>query len=365
MNKNFIKKYQRRLLRHHFLIFSLTFILLIALLYIQNKAFSGVFIDFIKDLLGYNTAVYVLQNKVTIIVLGSCIIFFFGWVLVEIQAVRKLGQVINELNVLFQKDGTLLELDDDFREIEISFNELKIQNIRNEELARQETQRKNDLITYLAHDIKTPMSSVIGYLNLLEEAEDMSPEQRKKYTSIALVKANRVEQLINEFFEITRFNTTAVKLNKKNISLNFMLEQMADEFYPILQSGGRTISLEIEPNLTVYADADKLARVINNIIKNAIAYSYLKSEITIEAKQEEDNVIIQISNFGDTIPEESLRMIFDKFYRLDSARSSNTGGAGLGLAIAKEIVKAHKGTISVESEEERTCFTIAIPKWVT
>lgn len=361
MNKNFIKRYQRRLLRHHLVIFTLVLLLLIILLYIQNKAFSGVFIDFITDVLGFKTAVYVLQNKYTIIALGTCIILFISWIVVEIQAVRKLGQVINELNIMFQKDDTLLELDSDFKEIESSFNELKLQNLRNEEVARQETQRKNELIAYLAHDIKTPMSSVIGYLNLLEE-EDMPFTQRQKYTRIALEKANRVEQLINEFFEITRFNTTGVKLHKKNISLNFMLEQMADEFFPILQSGGRTIALTVEPELTVFADADKLARVINNIIKNAIAYSYLKSEITIEAKQEGDSVVIKISNMGDKIPEESLKMIFDKFYRLDTARSTNTGGAGLGLAIAKEIVKAHKGSISVESNEESTCFTIVIPK---
>ncbi len=364
MNKNFIKKYQRRLFRHHSIIAFSLLILMIALLYIQNKIFSGVVIDFISDLFGYDTAVNVLRNKTTIIVLGVCIILFVSWIFVEIQAVRKLGQVINELNIMFEKDGTVLSLDDDFIEIERSFNDLKLQNIRNEHIAKQEEQREKELIAYLAHDIKTPLSSVIGYLNLLDDNIDMSQSQREKYTKIALNKANRVEQLINEFFDITRFNASAMKLNKENISLNFMLEQMADEFYPILNSNGRSIVLQIQPDLNIYADPDKLARVVNNIIKNAIAYSNVNSAITIEGKQEANIIILKISNEGETIPREKLNIIFDKFYRLDSARSSNTGGAGLGLAIAKEIVKAHKGTIAVESDEIRTCFTIEIPKWI-
>ncbi len=339
-------------------------ILMATLLYIQNKKFTGKFIDFITDLFGYDTAVNVLRNKTTIIVLGIFLILFASWIVVEIQAVRKLGQVINEMNIMFQKDDTLLSLDDDFIEIEESFNELKLRNIQIEKLAKQEERRKNELIAYLAHDIKTPLSSVIGYLNLLDDTSDMPMEQREKYIKIALKKANRVEQLMNEFFEITRFNSSSITLSKENISLNFMLQQMADEFFPILSKGGRSINLQIESEITIYADPDKLARVVNNLIKNAIAYSYTNTTITIEVKQENNLIVIQVSNEGNPIPEDKLSSIFDKFFRLDSSRSSNTGGAGLGLAIAKEIVKAHKGTIEATSNIERTCFTVKIPKWI-
>ncbi len=339
-------------------------ILMATLLYIQNKIFSGVFIEFITDLFGYDTAVNVLRNKTTIIVLGIFLILFASWIVVEIQAVRKLGQVINEMNIMFQKDDTLLSLDEDFREIEQSFNELKLRNIQIEKLAKQEERRKNELIAYLAHDIKTPLSSVIGYLNLLDDTLDMPLEQREKYTKIALKKANRVEQLMNEFFEITRFNSSSITLSKENISLNFMLQQMSDEFFPILSKGGRSITLQIEPEINIYADPDKLARVVNNLIKNAIAYSYPNTTIIIEAKQEGNLIVIQVSNEGNPIPEDKLSSIFDKFFRLDSSRSSNTGGAGLGLAIAKEIVKAHKGTIEATSNIDKTCFTIRIPKWI-
>ena len=137
---------------------------------------------------------------------------------------------------------------------------------------------------------------------------------------------------------------------------------MADEFYPVLSKTGRRIELKVPDELTVYADPNKLARVFNNIIKNAVAYSYMKSVIYIEAYQENNEVTILIANKGKEIPKEQLNMIFDKFYRLDSARSTYTGGAGLGLAIAKEIVVAHGGSIDVTSKNDTTCFIIKIPR---
>ena len=141
-----------------------------------------------------------------------------------------------------------------------------------------------------------------------------------------------------------------------------MLAQMADEFYPMLEKGGHSIELDVQDDLRIEADPDKIARVFNNILKNAIAYSYKNTVIKIAAFEEEDYVAVTISDKGTTIPNENLRMIFDKFYRLDEARSTNTGGAGLGLAIAKEIVFAHDGEIIVTSNEEETCFKIRLPK---
>lgn len=332
------------------------------LLYIQDHVFNGAFVDIVYDLFGYTVAVNVLINKRIIAVLVSCTVLFVGWIIVEVRAVRKLGNVIAQMEIMFRKDETLLTLDEEFVEVEEALNQLKLQNIRNEQVAKMEVQRKNDLIAYLAHDIRTPLSSVIGYLSLLEEAENMTPEQQKEYTKITLKKACRVEQLINEFFEITRFNISSIPLNKEKIGLSFMLAQMSEEFYPMLERGGRHIKLDVADELFVFADPDKIARVFNNIIKNAVAYSYPNSEIKIHAHLEENYVIILISNIGDQIPKEKLSMIFDKFYRLDAARSTNTGGAGLGLAIAKEIVVAHGGKIEVQSNTDETCFIIKLPK---
>lgn len=249
---------------------------------------------------------------------------------------------------------------------ELDFMEIKLNQIKNnlekqKKAALDAEQRKNDLVVYLAHDIKTPLTSVIGYLSLLDEAPDMPPEQKSKYVGITLEKAYRLEELINEFFEITRFNLQTIVLNKEKINLLFMLQQMADEFYPMLAPQGKQISVNVPDGLTLWGDADKLARVFNNILKNAIAYSDENSVIDISAWQQDENIVITFMNQGNPIPQTKIDTIFEKFYRLDAARSSKTGGAGLGLAIAQEIVTAHDGTISVESNPENTTFTVKLP----
>ena len=152
------------------------------------------------------------------------------------------------------------------------------------------------MVVYLAHDIKTPLTSIIGYLSLLNEAPDMPPKQKTKYVGITLEKSYRLEQLINEFFEITRFNLQTIVLNKEKINLLFMLQQMADEFYPILTPQRKQVSVNVPEGLTLWGDADKLARVFNNILKNAIAYSYENSVIDISAKQQDKYIVITFTN---------------------------------------------------------------------
>jgi two-component system sensor histidine kinase VanS len=254
-----------------------------------------------------------------------------------------------------------IELSPEMEPIAKEMNKIKSALRKKEQDAQNAEQRKNDLVVYLAHDIKTPLTSVIGYLSLLDEAPDMPAEQKAKYVNITLEKAFRLEQLINEFFEITRYNLQTILLEKQEINLSYMLLQMADEFYPQLSASGKAAVVNAPDELLIYADPDKLARVFNNIMKNAIAYGYNDSVIKIDAALQEADVLITISNQGNTIPAHKLETIFDKFFRLDDARSSSTGGAGLGLAIAKSIVTAHGGTIQAESKEEQTVFTVILP----
>ncbi|OUO34705.1 hypothetical protein B5F84_05755 [Olsenella sp. An290] len=242
---------------------------------------------------------------------------------------------------------------------------------KNRRLA-EESARRNDLVTYLAHDLKTPLTSVIGYLSLLDEVPDMPTEQRCRYVGITLDKACRLEALINEFFDITRYNLSHIELERAPVDLAFLLVQMADEFYPQLAAHGNGLIVEVEGTrrtpeepgapLTVMADAARLARVLNNLIKNAIAYSEEGTDIEVSARVERGRVKIVVADTGSTIPSHKLRAIFDKFYRLDEARGSGTGGAGLGLAIAREIVELHGGTITAESEQGRTTFTVDLPE---
>ena len=200
---------------------------------------------------------------------------------------------------------------------------------------------------FLAHDLKTPLTSIVAYLSMLDSHPDMSQEEREKYTRIAFEKSLRLGELINEFFDITRYNLQNIELESVEINLSLMLEQLADELYGVLQEKQLACQVEVEENLVVYGDPDKLARVFDNILRNAIAYCYDNTRIQIEAQMKGQDVEIIFTNQGDKIPGAMLQTIFEKFYRVDGSRSSGTGGAGLGLAIAKQIVELHGGLIAV------------------
>lgn len=249
---------------------------------------------------------------------------------------------------------------------ELSLTERKINHIRHTlEQRKSEAavaeQRKNDLMVYLAHDLKTPLTSVIGYLTLLRDEGQISEELREKYLSISLEKAERLEDLINEFFEITRFSLSSITLEYSNVNLTRLLEQLTYEFQPMLSEKNLTCSLEMERDMTLRCDVDQMQRVLDNLLRNAVNYSFEGGTIRIDAAQEGDSMKIRFSNRGNTIPKEKLERIFEQFYRLDSARSSRSGGAGLGLAIAKEIVELHQGTITARSEDERIEFEVTFP----
>ncbi|MCI9595985.1 MAG: HAMP domain-containing histidine kinase [Firmicutes bacterium] len=247
------------------------------------------------------------------------------------------------------------------QEMKNTIEAMRLKAQRHEQLLQMESQRKSDLITYLAHDMRTPLASVIGYLSLLDEVPEMPAEQKARYVGITLDKAYRLEQLIEEFFDVTRFNLQTIVLNKQKIDLKLLLQQMADEFYPLVEPGGKSIKVETPDTLLYKGDGDKLARVFNNIIKNAVSYSYNDTAIIIRATEENGSIVTEVISQGDTIPEHQQKQIFEKFFRLDSSRSTQTGGAGLGLAIAKEIVDAHGGMLSVKSDESATVFTVSLP----
>ena len=272
-----------------------------------------------------------------------------------------LQQIYMGMDTLLAPEAAALALDSSLAPFAKKITDIRTTLDRRSWEAHAAEQRKNDLVVYLAHDIKTPLTSVIAYLNLLQEAPDLPTEQRTRYIGITLEKAYRLEQLIDEFFEITRFNLQSIVLYREPLHLCYMLRQMADEFYPILSATRNTVEVEAPPELTVQADPDKLARVFNNILKNAAAYSAPGTPIRIVAKQQEDEVFISFYNQGKIIPQDQLDSIFEKFYRLDSARGTKNGGAGLGLAIAKEIVTAHGGNIHAASSAQGTCFTVMLP----
>lgn len=304
---------------------------------------------------------FIINTFAVLVVVVSLIISLVYYLSTRHKSGQVIGIISDAMRTAVLADKEIPKLPDEYREFENQLIQLKESEKRNRQLAEIEMQRKNDLITYLAHDLKTPLASVIGYLSLLDEAPDMPEKQKAKYVGIALDKSYRLEELINEFFDITRFNLQSIVLSYGRINLPFMLRQMADEFYPILSPQGKRAVVHAPDGLTLWGDADKLSRVFNNVLKNAAAYSYANSVIDITASAREEDVVVTFTDHGDPIPPAKLATIFEKFFRLDSSRSSHTGGAGLGLAIAKEIVTAHNGKIDVQSDAERTVFTITLP----
>ena len=262
---------------------------------------------------------------------------------------------------LFDKNVEYINLPPEMVEVEKKLNHFKTEAIKNERLARENEQKKDELIVYLAHDIKTPLTSMIGYLSLLSEIKDMPQEQRNRYIDIALDKSYRLEDLINELFDVARFNSEKIVLEKEEINLNLMLEQIADDFYPTLKEMNKKINFTSDEKTILYADPDKLSRVFNNLIKNAVNYSKENTDIDISILNKENQATVKITNKGKQIPKEKLDKIFEKFYRLDSSRTGKTGGSGLGLAIAKEIVELHGGRIYAESDMKETTFSVILP----
>ncbi|WP_313799815.1 vancomycin resistance histidine kinase VanS [Cytobacillus sp.] len=371
--KNEFSKLKRKIILQITLILLFTIIVGYFIYYavidgVLQAPFANMFISFCENVLqlDFYTAQNIYSslfrvNKSMWLALGFILLLLVMFYLALSRFTRYFNKISDGLDSLTEESETEILLPPELDFMEKKLNAVKGKLEKRAKDAKEAEQRKNDLVVYLAHDIKTPLTSVIGYLSLLDEAADMPIEQKAKYLKITLEKATRLEQLINEFFEITRFNLQSIMLEKETINLNYMLMQLADEFYPLLAPNGKQTIVEVEEDLKIDADANKLARVFNNILKNAIAYSYENSIIEIGGTRKNEQAIITFTNKGKIIPPHKLDMIFEKFYRLDVSRTTQTGGAGLGLAIAKEIIHAHGGSISAASNDERTIFTVAIP----
>ena len=299
------------------------------------------------------------------LIIPILIIWVIGILVLLYRLLKKVFGYIDEVGKatedLVNKDVEYIELPDELEEIQKRMNHLKRESEKNEKLAKENEEKKDELIVYLAHDIKTPLTSMIGYLSILDEIDDMPKKKQKNYISIALDKSYRLEDLINELFDVARFNSEKIVLEKEELNLNLMLEQIIDDFYPTLREVNKSIKLNYDEPISINGDSDKLSRVFNNLIKNAISYSKEESEIVINLKKDNNNAIVEVINKGRQISKEKLSKIFEKFYRLDSARTSRTGGSGLGLAIAKDIIELHNGTIIAESNEEETIFRVTLP----
>lgn len=370
--KNKYRKLKFTLLLQTVLVTALTvlvggFILQYVIDGIYNDSFAELFVRFLMSMdIKKSQAIRLYwkligDNKIFFIIVGFLLLFAVFYYVALSKMMKYVDQIGDGIENILSESTEPIHLITELKPIEIRLNEIKANLKRKEIEAEEGEKKKNDLVLFLAHDLKTPLTSIVAYLSMLDTHEDMPREDREKYTHIALEKSIRLGELINEFFDITRYNLQKIELEAIEINLSFMLEQLADELYGVLQEKSLTCEVQVEENLVVYGDPDKLARVFDNILRNAIAYCYADTKIQIEAQMKNRNVEIVFTNQGDKIPGVMLQTIFEKFYRVDGSRSSGTGGAGLGLAIAKEIVELHGGLIRAKSDDNRTQFVVTLP----
>ena len=274
--------------------------------------------------------------------------------------VNSINEVYNSLDLILKENNETIKLPSEVNEFTEKLNDIKNDYITSKNNAKEAEQKKNDLIMYMAHDLKTPLTSIIGYLTLLNDEKNISKELQEKYLKIALDKSLRVEELTNQFFDITRYNLHSMPINKTELNITYLLKQLIDECYPMLEKNNLKCVLNAPDKVNYLGDGDKLARAFGNLLKNAISYSYKDTVIEINVTEELDKLYITFKNKGAKIPDYKLEKIFEKFYRGDESRTSSTGGAGLGLAITKEIIELHSGKISVKNDDEYIEFDIIL-----
>lgn len=334
---------------------------------IYNDSFAKTFVSIMMDLnIKEQTAIdlywrLIGNNKTFFMIVGFLLLFALFFYVALSKMTKYLDQVGEGIENILSDSTEPIHLITELKPIEIRLNEIKATLKRQELEAEEGEKKKNDLVVFLAHDLKTPLTSIVAYLTMLDSHPEMTEEERAKYIHVSLEKSIRLGELINEFFDITRYNLQDIELEPIEINLSMMLEQLADELYGVLQEKQLACEVQVEENLVVYGDPDKLARVFDNLLRNAIAYCYDHTKIQLSAQMKRGDVEIIFTNEGDKIPGTMLQTIFEKFYRVDGSRSSGTGGAGLGLAIAKEIIELHGGLIRAKSDDIKTQFIVTLP----
>lgn len=303
-----------------------------------------------------------------IIVLGyvlmGILVFSVKFLMLQDRSVRYVGKISDAMNSIAEGDlNTTVDVvgDDEFSLMAESLNKM-VEEIRKLMDKERESERtKNELITNVAHDLRTPLTSIIGYLELLSGKVQLPPEMQKKYIDIAYSKSRRLEKLIEDLFGFTKMNYGKIAMHVSQVDIVKLLGQLLEEFYPNFADKG--LSYELQSNVPakiITADGNLLARLFDNLINNAIKYGAEGKRIILKINAEDETVQISVTNYGYVIPAEELPLIFEKFYRVEQSRSTHTGGTGLGLAIVKNIVDMHGGTISVKSDLDGTVFTVVL-----
>ena len=291
-------------------------------------------------------------------------VFSLTLLLLERKTMKYIGKIAMAIQNISEGDlNTQIEVvgDDEFSAMASNLNRMEADIRKLMDKERESERTKNELITNVAHDLRTPLTSIIGYLELLSSGPAISQEMQKKYIDIAYVKAKRLEKLIEDLFGFTKMNYGRISMNVGKVDIVKLLGQLLEEFYPSFMDKDLTYELKSNvPSQVITADGNLLARLFDNLINNAIKYGAEGKKVLVQVLAKDDIVTVSVTNYGYVIPAEELPLIFDKFYRVEQSRSTHTGGTGLGLAIVKNIVDMHGGTITVKSDLNGTVFTVTL-----
>ena len=345
--------------------------------FIINLIAAGFLTCLIESLLIFNIGrlisvfggTYMLTETALLLYLFAAVVLFavILWLL-QLKSTRYIAELSKQMSELAEGNfDSKIEVkgNDEFSQMAEDLNNLGDNLKQLLEVEREAEKSKNDLITNIAHDLRTPLTSIIGYLELLsgQKAAILSEEQRDKYLKIAYTKSRRLERLINDLFDFTKLSYGKMTMKLSYVDIVKLLEQLLEESYPNFVKKGLSYELRTNvPSLEITADGGLIARLFDNLISNAIKYGAdgKKVIVRVNAETKADAVEVKVINYGFVIDEKDLPLIFDKFYRADKARSTQTGGTGLGLAIAKDIVDIHGGSINVRSDLNGTVFTVRL-----
>lgn len=304
----------------------------------------------------------------TIAVVGMAaglLLFIFYFLLLTRKVTGDLSDIADGISSTTRdrEAGSLpVDRQDEIGEIARSVHQMTEELSRLMVSEREALQSNKEMIACLAHDLRTPLTSLSGYLNLAMDTDKYDVEQRQHFAEVAARKADRLEGLIQDLFDYTKLMSGEITLHRRRIDFVKLVEQMIEEFYPLLEENELTCSFQTEcRELEMDVDPDLMARAVQNLLSNAVKYGKDGKQIIIRLEKGR-NVTFSVTNYGLIIPEKSLDMIFERFYRVEGARSPGTGGTGLGLNIAKEIITLHGGTITVESGLQGTVFSVEIPR---
>lgn len=297
------------------------------------------------------------------VLLGICI-FAVIFLLLQRRSLEYIQKIYEAMEKISQGDlNTEVEIvgDDEFSGMAACLNQMTQDIRRLMDKERESERSKNELITNVAHDLRTPLTSIIGYLELLSKGAELPPEMEKKYIDIAYTKAKRLEKLIEDLFGFTKLNYGKISMKISKVDIIKLLSQLLEEFYPSFAEKDLVYELRSNvPAKVITADGNLLARLFDNLINNAIKYGAEGKRILVDVEADDTLVTVSVTNYGYVIPENELPFLFQKFYRVERSRSSATGGTGLGLAIAKNIVDMHGGDIQVSSDLNGTVFTVRL-----